>query len=330
MLPSAANLEGIVPLRTVLLSRRSSGPQLAAACVELHRLFSTATFAAARAVTTSNTFDANGAIALSPSSAAGCLLDSVRTAAFVRGVHAALQEARRRFPNEVLEIVYAGTGPFAPFALITAFGGTDERLRWTLVDIHEESIASVRSLVQRCRLGGCIRTINADATTYRHDRTIHVIVSETMQRSLWGEPQVAIFRNLRRQMAPGGVSVPEEVAIDLKMIAARDEEARWRGEAIVARPIAVGRVFQLATGGEKPADSGDATILTLVPRAASPPHWAALFTRIRVFGEDILDAYQSGLTVPEILWPISPIMRVTTLEFRYETEGIPRLRWREV
>lgn len=300
---------------------------MTAACVELHRLFSAATSAAEQAVATTNTFDANGAIALSPSLAASCLLDSVRTAAFVRGVHAALQEARRRFPNEVLEVVYAGTGPFAPFALIPAFGSTDEGIRWTLVDIHEEAIASVRSLVQRCRLEGFIRTVHADATTHRHDRAIHVIVSETMQRSLWGEPQVAIFQNLRRQLAPGGISIPEEVTIDLKMIAARDEEARWRGEAIADRSIAVGRVFQLATAGETPADS---TILTLVPRATSPPYWAALFTRLRVFGDDFLDAYESGLTVPEILWPISPVTRVTTLEFRYEVDGVPGLRWREV
>jgi hypothetical protein len=138
---------------------------------------------------------------------------------------------------------------------------------------------------------------------------------------------VAIFRNLRGQMAPGGVSVPEEVTIDLKMIAADDEEARWRGEEIVDRSIAVGRVFRLATGGEKPEQPA---ILTLVPRAASPPYWAALFTRVRIFGDEILDAYDSGLTVPEILWPISPITRTTTLEFRYETEGIPRLSWREI
>jgi len=296
---------------------------MTAACAELHRLFSAATSAAV--VTTTSTFNANGAIALSPSLAASCLLDSPRTAAFVRGVHAALREARRRFPNEVLEVVYAGTGPFAPFALIPAFGRADDRIRWTLVDIHEESIASVRSLVQRCRLERFIRTVHADATTYRHDRAIHVIISETMQRALWGEPQVAIFRNLRSQLAPGGISIPEEVTIDLKMIAAHDEEARWRGEAIVDRSLPVGRVFQLATGGETPA-----VVLTLVPPAAFPPYWAALFTRIRVFGDDVLDAYESGLTIPEILWPISPVTRVSTLEFRYETEGIPGLRWREV
>jgi len=298
---------------------------MTAACAELHRLFSAATAATGRAITTTNTFDANAAIALSPSLAASCLLDSTRTAAFVRGVHAALREARRRFPHDVLEVVYAGTGPFAPFALIPAFGSADEKIRWTLVDIHEESIASVRSLVQRCGLERFIRTVHADATTYRHDRAIHMIVSETMQRSLWGEPQVAIFRNLRRQLAPGGISIPEEVAIDLKMIAARDEEARWKGEAIADRSIAVGRVFQLATGGETPA-----LVLTLVPPAISSAYWAALFTRIRVFGDDILDAYESGLTVPEILWPISPVTRVTTLEFRYEAEGVPGLRWREM
>ena len=330
MLRSAASLDGIVPLRAVLLNKRSSGPQLAAACEELHRLFSTSTSAAARAVTTTSAVDAGGAVALSPSLAAGCLLDSVRTAAFVRGVHGALQEVRRRFPSDVIEVVYAGTGPFAPFALITALGAPPGRLRWTLLDIHEESIVSVRSLLRRYRLESFIRAVKADATTYVHDRAIHVVVSETMQRTLWGEPQVAIFRNLREQMAPGGVTVPEEVTIDLAMIAADDEEARWRGEEIAARSIAVGRVFHLGTEDDKPNHSDHATILTLVPFMASAPYWAALFTRIRIFGDEILDAYDSGLTVPEILWSISPITRATTLEFRYETEGIPRLMWREI
>ena len=227
----------------------------------------------------------------------------------------------------MIEVVYAGSGPFAPFALITAFGTTAGTIRWTLLDIHEESVASARSLVQRCGLESFIRTIKADATTYRHDRPIHVIVSETMQRTLWAEPQVAIFRNLRPQMAHGGVSVPEEITIDLKMIEAHDEQTRWRGEEIGARSIAIGRVFQLAIRGETPEHP---TLLQLVPQPTSTRHWAALFTQVRVFGDEILDAYDSGLTVPEILWPISPIRRATTLEFRYETEGTPQLRWREV
>ena len=44
------------------------------------------------------------------------MLDGRRTAAFVRGSLRSIQEAERRFAPSVIEVLYAGTGPFAPLA----------------------------------------------------------------------------------------------------------------------------------------------------------------------------------------------------------------------
>ena len=53
-------------------------------------------------------------LALAPHLAARCVLDVKRTMAFQRGAARAIEAARARFPGETIEIVYAGTGPFAP------------------------------------------------------------------------------------------------------------------------------------------------------------------------------------------------------------------------
>ncbi len=56
-------------------------------------------------------------IALSIKNAADCIKDYKRTACFLRGIHKAIIECIKRFPNTELNILYAGCGPYAPLLL---------------------------------------------------------------------------------------------------------------------------------------------------------------------------------------------------------------------
>ena len=238
-------------------------------------------------------------LALAPHLAASCVLDEKRTIAFQRGVACAIHEARVRFPGETIEVVYAGTGPFAPLVrpLLSVYG-----VRFTLIDVDARALAILRTLQLPARV------VHADATQYVHGAPIHVVVSETMQRSLAVEPFVAILRNLRAQLAPGGIVVPERVTVDAVLIDPEREQARWAGEEVASLHVPLARIID-TTRELEPVQ------ITIPP--ANTPQWLALVTEIDTFGGPSLRAYDSGLTVPEILWPFSPARAGEAIEFRY-------------
>ena len=62
------------------------------------------------------TLTSNG-LALSPTMAAMCANDFVRTIQFIRGTHAAIADIRERFPDRPARVLYAGCGPYATLAV---------------------------------------------------------------------------------------------------------------------------------------------------------------------------------------------------------------------
>jgi hypothetical protein len=237
-------------------------------------------------------------LALAPDLAARCVFDEKRTLAFQRGVACAIEAARLRFPGETIEVVYAGTGPFAP--LVRPFLSM-RGVRFTLLEVDGRSLAILRALRHRARI------VHADATRYVHDAPLHVVVSETMQRSLAVEPFVAILGNLRAQLAPGGIFVPERVTVDAVLIDPAGEQARWSGAGGEAH-VPLARILDTTRAFEP--------VRITIPRVPTP-QWLALVTEIDTFGGHRLHAYDSGLTVPEILWQFSPARAGEVLECRY-------------
>ncbi|HEV7241535.1 MAG TPA: class I SAM-dependent methyltransferase [Thermoanaerobaculia bacterium] len=253
-------------------------------------------------------------LALAPDLAAQCILDEKRTVAFLRGTSGVIAAARERFPGETIEVVYAGTGPFAPFVvpLLPRSG-----VRFTLMDVDARSLRILSALLEQCGLREHAEIVHADATEYRHPTAIHVVVSETMQRSLAVEPFVAIARNLRSQLVPGGIFVPERVTVDVAMVDPDRERARWRGVDVATPYVRLARIVDTTT-------KLDPVIVSIPPTRT--PQWLALLTEIDVFANERLRAYESGLTVPEILWRLSPARANDMIEFHYEEGAHPRIK----
>ena len=91
-----------------------------------------------------------------------------------------------------------------------------------------------------------------------------------------------------------------------------------------------GIVFEVDAKGEFPSGLELSTTLTVRNGTSGGAKWLALSTRIRVHGDEVLDPFASGLTIPEILWPLSPLRHDTTIELRYDTGPHPHVGWREI
>lgn len=315
-----------------ILDGAASREELSQTCAELYDWF---TAAAIPDVTAGEATRLPTGLALAPDRAAQCILDTNRTVAFVRGLSLALDEARRRFPQGVLEVVYAGTGPFAPLVLPLMTARALHDVRFTFLDVNRRAAEAVEDLIARLGLEQRTRqVIHGDATCYNHPTLIHVVVTETMQRALGTEPFVGIVRNLRRQLAPRGIVVPERVAVDVALIDAADERAQWSGAAPSKQHESLARLFAVTAEGERPSldtyGRSEPVVVTIPHGAGDVERWIALITRVDVFGNMRLRDYDSGLTVPEILWPLSPAHGGEVIEFNYVLDAAPGIRWRRL
>jgi hypothetical protein len=159
-------------------------------------------------------------LALSPTMAAMCADDIVRTIEFIRGTHAAIVDLRKRFPERPARVLYVGCGPYATLAIPLMAILSSTEATFTLLDVHPESIVSAKSIIDTLGLADSVASFETvDAGSYRvcPDKLPDVILMEIMQACLESEPQVAVTRHLLKQ-APHAVLIPEEVCIDLTLV----------------------------------------------------------------------------------------------------------------
>ena len=159
-----------------------------------------------------------GGIALSSADAAICLNDQLRTSRFIKGTYIAIKELLHRFPNQKINILYAGCGPYAPLLLPLLPFFNKEDIRVTLLDINAASIQSVKELMSILDLRDYIHDIiQTDAVKYKQPELhpLHLVITETMFHALIREPQVAITANLAPQITKNGILIPEEIKLDL-------------------------------------------------------------------------------------------------------------------
>lgn len=273
-------------------------------------------------------------LALAPTAAAECTKDAVRTAMFLRGLRSAIGDAILRFPGQTIQLVYAGTGPLAPLVLPLLVLNESLPVEVTLLDAHAESVDAVRTLTEYFGVTGFIRELlHTDATLFElpQGRRLHVLVAETMQRSLGREPQVAMVRHFGKRLPHGAIVVPESVRVDLEVTRVSDTHSAASGTIPGAHFVQTLLDLRAESSG-LPLDSDGCLppVLVQLPRSVSHPDArATLETFITTYGPHRIAPGSSGLTMPEILWNLRCESN-RTYEFRYRTGSNPGFVWRAV
>ncbi|MFT4519790.1 MAG: hypothetical protein ACI9JM_002187 [Halioglobus sp.] len=284
-------------------------------------------------------------VAINPQAAAHCAVDYQRSIVFIRGVYAALNALKLRFPNTTLEILYAGCGPFATLLLPVLGKFSPGELAVTLLDIHQSSLDSAVLLLDELGLSAHqVQAIRGDACLYKHDEDAHLVIAETMQKSLEQEPQFAVTANLAPQLGPDGIFIPQSIEVTLCLADLEHEK-----ELIVPSQRldhlsleACGQRYPLTTVcdllPEYAADQMQAAIenataarLELNPTVVTIPEVpdierfnAVLFTRIRVFGQHGLQDYECEITLPLRCYELEPLKVGQRFQVSYQLGEYPK------
>jgi hypothetical protein len=337
---------------TEKLLREENPGALKTASEELYSLFSSITAINDASTVTDDeteTLLAHGK-ALSPKDAARCVLDFARTTKFLRGVHAAVLEAQKRFPNQKINVLYAGCGPFAPLAIPLCTEFTKEEIGFTLLDIHERSLSAARKIFETFELSAFAREfVQCNAVEYVFDKgmPLHIVVVEAMQKALVHEPQVAITLNLASQLCEGGLLVPQRIEVNACLAKLNEEfslTASSSSESDVAglarKRISLGRLLDLSAESAdelwKSVQSDSSGNSYLPPRVIDVPdglsgdYDLALLTKVTTFDSIALDDYESGVTYPTILHDLGSFSSKTKIEFQYALNQYPGFKYKRL
>ena len=258
--------------------------------------------------------------AVSLTTAAQCAEDPERGRVFIQGIYQAIQDRLKAHPGQIVNILYAGTGPFAWLLLPLLPLFSASQIQVTLLDIHQASLDKVTKLIEHFDLADrVVESVCADATLWQPNTVVKfdVILSETMKHLLQQEPQVQIFTHLQAYLADDGVLIPQNIELDAWL------ECRTVQDFVETHYL--GPLFALNLQTARLLASGDRSFLagTLLLPDFSPSAVTLKFTTsIQVYGNSTLNEYQSQLTQPRYrrehwLKPLS------CLAFRYEQGTYP-------
>jgi hypothetical protein len=320
----------LTAIRDVILDESSSVAQLHAALDEFSLLASEIS-----GVVPDPSFDAWAAdtfldqgVAINPQAAAHCVSDYQRSVVFIRAVYAAINAAKLRFPGEPIRLLYAGCGPYATLLLPLLGEYLPGELDICLLDVHQRSLDSVNCLIGHFGFKEHgIELVCADACRYQHAVGLHLIVAETMQKSLEQEPQFAVTANLAPQLIPGGIFVPQEIEVTMELADLEHRSGQRVSLGVVFSLSAASAATQLRAGTGK---DGCSSLELAAVRVEIPPLKSvvglvpALFTRIRAFDRHRLREYEAEITLPLRCHDIAAIRCGDVYQVVFQTGAYPR------
>jgi hypothetical protein len=276
--------------------------------------------------------------ALGTTWAAMCIRDLMRTKIFIKGLFKAIGFIQKT-KQGTLQIIYAGTGPFATLALPVMACFSPDEVQFTLLEINRASFENVKKVIQKLGFEKHVQSyVLEDATKYRVNKEIQydIVLSETMQRALEREQQVPIVMNIIGQLNSNVVLIPENIRLDLCMLNLKKLHQRKLGEEedCIFR---LGTIFELSREKIKEYIQESQTKkgkLVFSAKSFKIPkerivdfNTLAVITEIQVFGEEKIKMYESGLTLPLILEDLPEQLHNSRVNAFYKVDEIPGIEY---
>ncbi len=244
-------------------------------------------------------------MALGTTWAAACLDDLKRTSVFTRGL---IQSIKDKLESGVrpVQVLYAGTGPYATLILPALAHFSPEEVQCTLLEINPISFDLMQHVISECGFEEHVQAfVNGDACSYTPDVPADILLTETMQSALAEELQVPITLNLLPQMKPDATLIPEKIIV----FAGLRNMSRYmeNPEATEHHCRQISPLFEISKeaiptyNGEPLSEILHARTVNITPDTSGQFDQLVLLTDIRVYGDERILTNQSGLTVPLLL-----------------------------
>jgi CheY-like chemotaxis protein len=268
----------------------------------------------------------NQGVAINPQAAAHCAKDYHRSVVFIRGVHAAIETLRHKLPGETIRVLYAGSGPYATLLLPLLDKYAPTELDICLLDIHQRSLDGVQALINHFGLDAFeLQLVCADATNYQHDSSLHLIITETMQKALEQEPQFAVTANLATQLHSEGLFLPETIEVTLAMAGLQQAQTVSLGPVLTLSANSAPALRNSAICNQSSSTLELPSVRLQVPALDEADDLEiALFTNIQVFQNYWLHAYDAEITLPQRCHDISSVQGGDIIQVTYQLGSYPR------
>jgi hypothetical protein len=257
-----------------------------------------------------------------------------RTIKYIHALNQAFISLKEKFPGTPINVFYAGSGPFAPFAIPFMINYKESEIKFTITDIYSESINSVKKITDILKLNDSINEfIQCDLALYKHNNNypLHILITEAMRMALSREPQAMITINMAPQLIGSGIVIPESVKINA-VLSRIDKELKYLSneineEEINKTRINLGTVLELSKDQKYDFSIDKKQIKGPVKSIDinTDNKLLVLLTDVRLFDSIELKEKESGITYPYFCQELGNIEAGDKINFSFNLDKLPKM-----
>ncbi|WP_408033054.1 SAM-dependent methyltransferase [Tenacibaculum xiamenense] len=262
--------------------------------------------------------------------AALCLNDLLRTKKFVQGTYKAIRKKLKE--KQAVKVLYAGTGPFATLILPILHLFSSDQLKVVLMEVNQETCQYLKKVINTLELNDYVQEyIVADASKFKfnENQRSDIVVSETMQRALEKEQQVAIMMNIFSQMKDDTFMIPQSIKLYAALISSFDPTLKSEKTYEILDTVFDLNPELINTYHKEFNESNEYNfppkVVTITHDKADFKNFAIL-TEVQIFDDIVLKYNKSSLTVPLILNDISGLTENKNITTYYHASSTPSLK----